>query len=199
MSVCAFLYSALWEWVAFLLWLTSSEVAKDRYWQLPNKSSSPSSTVLSGLGIYSCGSGKDSQIPSLPKIFVPIFPHFFLQVFQKCSVKDVVVKNLVEPTARIEPQIRELRPGALLALKEKKVKYISPCSCPANRLPLPTIWYNQRLCLTHSTTFVHLLWLERETYNKLLPKPFFPCCLIFISSFDSAGHHSSYVFRIKSA
>ncbi|CAI5673065.1 unnamed protein product [Oreochromis niloticus] len=43
-----------------------------------------------------------------------------LQVFQKCTVKDVGVKNLVEPTARIEPQIRELRPGALLPLKEKK-------------------------------------------------------------------------------
>ncbi|XP_029935020.1 sickle tail protein homolog isoform X3 [Myripristis murdjan] len=43
-----------------------------------------------------------------------------LQVFQKCTVKDVGVKNSVEPTARIEPQIRELRPGALLPLKEKK-------------------------------------------------------------------------------
>ncbi|XP_029001935.1 sickle tail protein homolog isoform X2 [Betta splendens] len=43
-----------------------------------------------------------------------------LQVFQKCTVKDVVVKNLVEPTTRIEPQIREIRPGALLPLKEKK-------------------------------------------------------------------------------
>ncbi|XP_037311310.2 sickle tail protein isoform X4 [Pungitius pungitius] len=43
-----------------------------------------------------------------------------LQVFQKCAVKDVGVKNLVEPTSRIEPQIRELRPGALLPLKEKK-------------------------------------------------------------------------------
>uniref|UniRef100_A0A3B4FHM1 KIAA1217 ortholog n=1 Tax=Pundamilia nyererei TaxID=303518 RepID=A0A3B4FHM1_9CICH len=43
-----------------------------------------------------------------------------LQVFQKCTVKDVGVKNLVEPTAQIEPQIRELRPGALLPLKEKK-------------------------------------------------------------------------------
>ncbi|XP_068199701.1 sickle tail protein homolog isoform X4 [Antennarius striatus] len=43
-----------------------------------------------------------------------------LQVFQKCAVKDVGVKNLVEPTTRIEPQIREIRPGALLPLKEKK-------------------------------------------------------------------------------
>ncbi|XP_042255002.1 sickle tail protein homolog isoform X4 [Thunnus maccoyii] len=43
-----------------------------------------------------------------------------LQVFQKCTVKDIGVKNLVEPTTRIEPQIRELRPGALLPLKEKK-------------------------------------------------------------------------------
>ncbi|XP_071373014.1 sickle tail protein homolog isoform X8 [Centroberyx affinis] len=43
-----------------------------------------------------------------------------LQVFQKCTVKDVGVKNLVEPTTRIEPQIRELRPGGLLPLKETK-------------------------------------------------------------------------------
>ncbi|XP_045925011.1 sickle tail protein homolog isoform X6 [Micropterus dolomieu] len=43
-----------------------------------------------------------------------------LQVFQKCTVKDIGVKNVVEPTTRIEPQIRELRPGALLPLKEKK-------------------------------------------------------------------------------
>ncbi|XP_068438261.1 sickle tail protein homolog isoform X3 [Clinocottus analis] len=43
-----------------------------------------------------------------------------LQVFEKCTVKDLGVKNLVEPTSRIEPQIRELRPGALLPLKEKK-------------------------------------------------------------------------------
>uniref|UniRef100_A0A3B4YD76 Actin interacting protein 3-like C-terminal domain-containing protein n=1 Tax=Seriola lalandi dorsalis TaxID=1841481 RepID=A0A3B4YD76_SERLL len=62
-----------------------------------------------------------------------------LQVFQKCTVKDVGVKNLVEPTTRIEPQIRELRPGAMLPLKEKKVKYTSPCSYPANCLPLPTV------------------------------------------------------------
>ncbi|KAM4533857.1 sickle tail protein homolog isoform 4-T4 [Odontesthes bonariensis] len=43
-----------------------------------------------------------------------------LQVFQKCTVKDVGVKNLIEPTTRIEPQIKELRGGALLPLKEKK-------------------------------------------------------------------------------
>ncbi|KAM3593146.1 uncharacterized protein V6R79_006880 [Siganus canaliculatus] len=43
-----------------------------------------------------------------------------LQVFQKCTVKDLGVKNSVEPTPRIEPQIRELRPGAVLPLKEKK-------------------------------------------------------------------------------
>ncbi|XP_013868815.1 sickle tail protein homolog isoform X4 [Austrofundulus limnaeus] len=43
-----------------------------------------------------------------------------LQVFQKCTVKDVGVKNLVESTTRIEPQIKELRPGTLLPLKEKK-------------------------------------------------------------------------------
>ncbi|XP_076617404.1 sickle tail protein homolog isoform X4 [Chaetodon auriga] len=43
-----------------------------------------------------------------------------LQVFQKCTVKDVGGKHVVEPTTRIEPQIRELRPGALLPLKDKK-------------------------------------------------------------------------------
>ncbi|CAG5896032.1 unnamed protein product [Menidia menidia] len=43
-----------------------------------------------------------------------------LQVFQKCTVKELGVKKLVEPTPRIEPQIKELRPGALLPLKEKK-------------------------------------------------------------------------------
>ncbi|XP_073797628.1 sickle tail protein homolog isoform X23 [Danio rerio] len=37
-----------------------------------------------------------------------------LQVFQKCSVKEVGLKGLVEP------QIRELRPGVLLPLKDKK-------------------------------------------------------------------------------
>uniref|UniRef100_A0A673WRY7 Actin interacting protein 3-like C-terminal domain-containing protein n=1 Tax=Salmo trutta TaxID=8032 RepID=A0A673WRY7_SALTR len=45
-----------------------------------------------------------------------------LQVFQKCIVKDVGVKSSVLEThpTRVEPQIRELRPGALLPLKEKK-------------------------------------------------------------------------------
>ncbi|XP_072536423.1 sickle tail protein homolog isoform X7 [Salminus brasiliensis] len=37
-----------------------------------------------------------------------------LQVFQKCSNKDLGLKGLVEP------QIKELRPGALLPLKDKK-------------------------------------------------------------------------------
>ncbi|XP_035765505.1 sickle tail protein homolog isoform X14 [Neolamprologus brichardi] len=57
-----------------------------------------------------------------------------LQVFQKCTVKDVGVKNLVEPTARIEPQIRELRPGALLPLKEKKNTSVAS---PTSRMPVP--------------------------------------------------------------
>ncbi|XP_045066477.1 sickle tail protein homolog isoform X3 [Coregonus clupeaformis] len=45
-----------------------------------------------------------------------------LQVFQKCTVKDVEVRSSVLEThpTRVEPQIRELRPGALLPLKEKK-------------------------------------------------------------------------------
>ncbi|XP_055085904.1 sickle tail protein isoform X19 [Periophthalmus magnuspinnatus] len=43
-----------------------------------------------------------------------------LQVFQKCSNKDTEVKNVIEPTPRIEPQIRELRTGTILPLKDKK-------------------------------------------------------------------------------
>lgn len=126
--------------------------------------------TLSRVGFYSCG----KVTSSLLKILVPISPSLFstLQVFQKCTVKDVGVKNLVEPTTRIEPQIRELRPGALLPLKEKKVKYTSPCSCPANCLPLPTVWYNRWLCLNPSTTFAPLLWLERNRNSLLQKAPF---------------------------
>uniref|UniRef100_A0A3B3YNU7 Actin interacting protein 3-like C-terminal domain-containing protein n=1 Tax=Poecilia mexicana TaxID=48701 RepID=A0A3B3YNU7_9TELE len=62
-----------------------------------------------------------------------------LQVFQKCTVKDLGIKNLVEPTNRIEPQIKELRPGNLLPHKEKKVTHVPPCSCPTNRLPPPAV------------------------------------------------------------
>nr|XP_019943038.1 PREDICTED: sickle tail protein homolog isoform X11 [Paralichthys olivaceus] len=57
-----------------------------------------------------------------------------LQVFQKCTVKDVGVKNLVEPSTRIEPQIRELRPGGLLPLKEKKNASVAS---PTSRMPVP--------------------------------------------------------------
>uniref|UniRef100_A0A8C7GZI5 Uncharacterized protein n=1 Tax=Oncorhynchus kisutch TaxID=8019 RepID=A0A8C7GZI5_ONCKI len=66
-----------------------------------------------------------------------------LQVFQKCTVKDVGVKSSVLEThpTRVEPQIRELRPGALLPLKEKKVKDVVPFSRPPNCLLLPTVIY----------------------------------------------------------
>uniref|UniRef100_A0A8C1NMA7 Actin interacting protein 3-like C-terminal domain-containing protein n=1 Tax=Cyprinus carpio TaxID=7962 RepID=A0A8C1NMA7_CYPCA len=51
-----------------------------------------------------------------------------LQVFQKCSFKEVGLKGLVEP------QIRELRPGVLLPLKDKKnASVVSPTS----RMPVP--------------------------------------------------------------
>ncbi|XP_056306164.1 sickle tail protein isoform X10 [Danio aesculapii] len=51
-----------------------------------------------------------------------------LQVFQKCSVKEVGLKGLVEP------QIKELRPGVLLPLKDKKnANVVSPTS----RMPVP--------------------------------------------------------------
>lgn len=120
--------------------------------------------TLSRVGFYSSDKGEGTQTSFLLKILVPISPSLFftLQVFQKCTVKDVGVKNLVEPTSQIEPQIRELRPGALLPLKEKKVKYTSPCSYPPNCLPLPTVWYNGWLCLNPSTTSAPLLWLERN-------------------------------------
>ncbi|XP_039982375.1 sickle tail protein homolog isoform X14 [Xiphias gladius] len=57
-----------------------------------------------------------------------------LQVFQKCTVKDVGVKNVVDPTTRIEPQIRELRPGALLPPKDKKNTSVAS---PTSRMPVP--------------------------------------------------------------
>lgn len=122
-----------------------------------------------------------TQTSSLLKILVPTSPSPFstLQVFQKCTVKDVGVKNLVEPTTRIEPQIRELRSGALLPLKEKKVKYTSPCGYPANCLPLPTVWYNRWLCLNPSTT-LHPCFGSRETCNSCLQKtPFLAASISF--------------------
>uniref|UniRef100_A0A8C8EPU0 Sickle tail protein homolog n=1 Tax=Oncorhynchus tshawytscha TaxID=74940 RepID=A0A8C8EPU0_ONCTS len=62
-----------------------------------------------------------------------------LQVFQKCTVKDVGVKSSVLEThpARVEPQIRELRPGALLPLKEKKVIYYVTGQISKEQLPPP--------------------------------------------------------------
>lgn len=96
---------------------------------------------LSPVGFYSRQRRRYSNVLLLLKILVPISPSPFsnLQVFQKCTVKDVGVKNLVEPTSRIEPQIRELRPGALLPLKEKKVNYPPPRGYRPNRLPLPAV------------------------------------------------------------
>lgn len=97
---------------------------------------------------------------------------------------------MVEPTTRIEPQIRELRPGPILPLKEKKVKYSSTRGYPPNCLPLPTVWYNRWLCLNPSTTFLHPLLGSRETCNSCLQKAPFPCCLSFLPFCDSAGDHS---------
>ncbi|XP_064188868.1 sickle tail protein homolog isoform X11 [Anguilla rostrata] len=42
-----------------------------------------------------------------------------LQVFQKCTVKDLGPKCFIEHT-RVEPQVRELRPGSLMLPKDKK-------------------------------------------------------------------------------
>ncbi|MGH0169388.1 UNVERIFIED_CONTAM: hypothetical protein FKN15_075641 [Acipenser sinensis] len=45
-----------------------------------------------------------------------------LQVFQKCTFMDVGTKSIVEHP-RVETQVREIRPGALISPKEKKVIY----------------------------------------------------------------------------
>uniref|UniRef100_A0A3B4EM10 Actin interacting protein 3-like C-terminal domain-containing protein n=1 Tax=Pygocentrus nattereri TaxID=42514 RepID=A0A3B4EM10_PYGNA len=55
-----------------------------------------------------------------------------LQVFQKCSNKDIGVKGLVEP------QIKELRLGALLPLKDKKVTDMTSFSSHYSCLLLST-------------------------------------------------------------
>ncbi|KAM7390369.1 hypothetical protein PAMA_008504 [Pampus argenteus] len=85
----------------------------------PN-SSSGMTTTRSGEVVYtsrkesvSAQEGEEEGPPLTPQLKPT-------KVFQKCTVKDIGVKNLVEPNTRIEPQIRELRPGALLPLKEKK-------------------------------------------------------------------------------
>lgn len=148
-------------WIAhfFQWWLTFS-VAKDELWPLRISLI----LTLSYVGHYSWAKGTDTQTSSLVKLLFPLSPSLFsiAQVFQKCTVKDVGVENLIEPTTRIEPQIRELRSGALLPLREKKVKYVSSCSNPANCLPLPTVRFNWWLCLNTSTTLAPLLWLERN-------------------------------------
>ncbi|KAJ8277605.1 hypothetical protein GJAV_G00077450 [Gymnothorax javanicus] len=60
-----------------------------------------------------------------------------LQVFQKCIVKDVGPKCIIEHT-RVEPQVRELRPGSLMVPRDKKVKNVAPFSRPPRCLLLPT-------------------------------------------------------------
>lgn len=138
--------------------------------------------------------------PLSSKSFPSLSPSLFsaVQVFQKCTVKDVGVENLVEPTTRIETQIRELRSGALLPLKEKKVKYASLCSNPANCLPLPTLWYTWWLCLNTSTTFAPFALAQEKPVTAASKKhlslpPQFSSLLWFcwISQLE--------FFRIKSA
>ncbi|CAG04291.1 unnamed protein product, partial [Tetraodon nigroviridis] len=90
-----------------------------------------------------------------------------LQVFQKCTVKDVVVENSVEPTTHTETQIRELRSGSLLPLKEKKIIYYvtgqipkeqptAPGSeeSPERREPAQTSPQRRRLRLLHNIAFM---------------------------------------------
>nr|XP_015810088.2 sickle tail protein homolog isoform X17 [Nothobranchius furzeri] len=57
-----------------------------------------------------------------------------LQVFQKCTVKEVEGKFLIEPPTQTEPQIKEIRPGTLLPLKEKKNTSVAS---PTSRMPVP--------------------------------------------------------------
>lgn len=114
---------------------------------------------------YSCGCGALRLYPTLKIFITPISLWLVsnLQVFQKCTFKDLGIKNLVEPTNRIEPQIKELRPGNLLPHKEKKVTHVPPCSCPTNRLPPPAVWCTNCLLFPNtSSTPVLLLWLERN-------------------------------------
>lgn len=154
-----FLIFDLRVWIAyhfFQRWLTFSKVAKDELWPLRISLI----LTLSHVGHNSWGKGADSQTSFLVKFLSPSL-FSTVQVFQKCTVKDVGVENLIEPTTRIEPQIRELRSGALLPHREKKVKYVLSCSNPANCLPLPTVWYNWWLCL-NTSTLAPLLSLERN-------------------------------------
>lgn len=78
---------------------------------------------------------------------IPFLTNSSSQVFQKCSVKEVGLKGLVEP------QIRELRPGVLLPLKDKKVKDMMSFSRPSNCLPVPAAcpWW---------LSFTMLVWLS---------------------------------------
>lgn len=77
----------------------------------------------------------------------PLLTNSSLQVFQKCIVKEVGLKGLVEP------QIRELRPGALQPFKDKKVKDIMSFNRPLNCLPVPAAcpWW---------LSFTMLVWLS---------------------------------------
>ncbi|XP_064410784.1 sickle tail protein homolog isoform X12 [Latimeria chalumnae] len=56
-----------------------------------------------------------------------------LQAFQKCSLKDVSSKMHVEQP-RVESQVKEIRPGALISPKEKKGQSVVSTS----RMPVPT-------------------------------------------------------------
>ncbi|XP_058875798.1 sickle tail protein homolog isoform X13 [Acipenser ruthenus] len=56
-----------------------------------------------------------------------------LQVFQKCTFMDVGTKSIVEHP-RVETQVREIRPGALISPKEKKS---SSTISSTSRMPVP--------------------------------------------------------------
>nr|XP_015208938.1 PREDICTED: sickle tail protein homolog isoform X13 [Lepisosteus oculatus] len=56
-----------------------------------------------------------------------------LQVFQKCTFTDVGAKSFVEHT-RVDPQVRELRPGALTSPREKKSTSVTTST---SRMPVP--------------------------------------------------------------
>uniref|UniRef100_A0A8C4S016 KIAA1217 n=1 Tax=Erpetoichthys calabaricus TaxID=27687 RepID=A0A8C4S016_ERPCA len=56
-----------------------------------------------------------------------------LQVFQKCTFMDVGTKSIVEHP-RVETQVKEIRPSALMSPKEKKATSVIS---PSSRMPVP--------------------------------------------------------------
>uniref|UniRef100_A0A8C6MAC8 Actin interacting protein 3-like C-terminal domain-containing protein n=1 Tax=Nothobranchius furzeri TaxID=105023 RepID=A0A8C6MAC8_NOTFU len=78
-----------------------------------------------------------------------------LQVFQKCTVKEVEGKFLIEPPTQTEPQIKEIRPGTLLPLKEKKVTQIREDKDPeTDENGNTTMRQSQGVCIPYTLLIV---------------------------------------------